>query len=194
MKKSPKIGFGILLVSAAIALCILCYLSVFIVGGIAYLSTSVNTSTTPIVLGETNKEPLPIGSEVNYYKQTVKLVEYEFSGSYKTEENINQEPPEDAKFLWIHITARNDENKPIFSPTLFEFTLIYQSKQIDHDMMYLARPGYNNLGSGQILPGKTHEGWLQFIVPNAAEADQIIVMFRPYLEYSDIYFLWKLVP
>jgi hypothetical protein len=194
MKKSPKIGFGILLVSVAIALCILCCLSVFIVGGIAYLSTSLNTSTTPIVLEETTKEPLPIGSEVNYYKQTVKIDEYEFSGSYITEENITQEPPEGSKYLWIHITARNDETKPISSPTLIEFTLIYQSKEIDHEIIYLDRPGYNNLGRGEIMPGKTHEGWLQFTVPNAAEADQIIVMFKPYLEYSDIYFLWKLVP
>jgi hypothetical protein len=194
MKKSVKIGIGILLGFIAVTLCILCCILVFIVGGIAYLGTSEKFSTTQVVLNETTKEPLPIGSEVNYYNQTVKLVESEFTDSYKTEDDIYQKPPEGAKYLWIHIIAHNDENKPIFSPTQNEFTLIYQSKQIDSEIIYLARPGYNSLGMGQILPGKSHEGWLRFTVPNAAEANQIIVMFKPYLEFSDIYFLWKLIP
>jgi hypothetical protein len=194
MKKSVKIGIGIFLGCFAITLCILCCILVFSIGGIAYLGTSVNISTTPVDIEETTIEPLPIGSEVNYYKQTVKLVEYEFSGSYRTEDDIYQEPPEGTKYLWIHIIARNDENKPIFAPDPGEFTLVYESKQINSEIIYLPRPGYNNLRMGQILPGQSTEGWLRFTVPNAAEANHIIVMFRPYLEYSDIYFLWKLVP
>jgi hypothetical protein len=195
MKKSVKISIGILIFIIAITLCILCCILAFSVGGITYFVKSENNSTTPEVIVETNKEPLPIGSEVNYYQQTVKLIEYEFSGSYKIKyENIYQNPPERAKYLWIYIIARNDGNKSIFNPSKIEFTLIYQGKQIDPEIIYSPRSGYNDFGRGAILPGRSREGWLLFTVPDAAVASQIIVMFKPYLEYSDIYFLWKLVP
>ena len=111
MKESVKISIGILLVIIAITLCILCWILAISVGGITYLITSVNNSTTPVVIEETIKEPLPIGSEVNYDQQTVKLIEYEFSGSYKIKFDFDyQNPPEGSKYLWIYIIARNNGN------------------------------------------------------------------------------------
>jgi hypothetical protein len=194
MKNSMKIGIGIFLGFITISLCIFCCILLVIAGGIPFYDRVLNISTPSVVMVKTTKEPLQIGSAAIYDNITVKLLEYEFTGAYKTDYDILQNPPEGSKYLWIHIYARNDGNNSIVSITPYEFSLSYRSNQIDSQIIFMERPGYNRLDNSNLLPGISHEGWIRFTVPYTAEAKQIIVMFKPYLEFSEIYFSWKLAP
>jgi hypothetical protein len=194
MKDSMKIGIGILIGFVCVFLCTICCFLLFSAGGLAFIGTLLNSVPTPSVSGGGSKSPLPVGSEVKYNEISVKLIDFEFSGSYKSDYDMDENPPEGAKFLWIHINARNDGNNSTYSPSLSEFTLTYQGKQINTDSYFSSRPGYNEFESGQIFPGISREGWLRFTVPNAAQANQIIVIYKPTQLFSDTYYSWKLGP
>ena len=194
MKDSVKIGIGIVIGFCGVCLCILCCLLVFSVGGVTFINTILDITPNPSSSVERTKSPLPIGSEVRYNDLLIKLTKYEFSDSYKTDYDYEETPPEGAKFLWIYLIVRNDGKNSTNSPSSYEFTLIYQNKQIDTDGIYSTRPGYDEFNSGDIFPGISREGWLRFTLPKAAQSNQLTINYKPTQLFDDTYYSWNLSP
>jgi len=196
MKDSLKIGLGIVIGVLGVALCALCTSVAIGAGGLAFLDTFLPSSEQPILLVQASATlqpiPQPIGSEMRHEDFAVTLLEYEFSGSYRGEYDVDEEPPEGAKFLWVHILVRNVGQNAGDSPSPSDFSLIHLGEQIGRGFSLGKGPGYEQYDGGEIFPGVSREGWLRFTLPKAAEPRQIVVVWEPFL--AEEFGSWQLSP
>ena len=202
MKDVLKIALGIFL--GVLGLCAFAACLVFGLGsaGVAFLTSSTPTPTGPAgVVPARTPSPtstrLPaqnLGASVQYKDLRVTLDAYEFSGPYRSSSGLKEEPPEGAKFLWLHLIVENTGRNAVDTPLPSDFHVIHEGKQIDADLFYFGRPGYDEFRPGEIFPNVTRSGWLRFTVPALAEADRLKVIFKPFSLFSEIYYTWNLAP
>jgi hypothetical protein len=191
MRDSLKIGLGIIIGVLGLALCGLCVILIITLGGVSFLDSLSSFEESPSLAQET-PTPQPMGSEFFYEEFSVKFVEYEFSSTYAGEYNTNEEPPEGAKFLWVYFVIKNISQNAAYSPSISSFSIIYMGQQVDKDLFFIERPGYELYDSGELFPGISREGWVRFTLPGATEPDQIILIFKPVQLFGDGFCSWKL--
>lgn len=190
MKDSLKIAIGIFLGVIALGACVVCLFFGLGAAGIGLLAAAAPTSSQAQSQSTINQ----IGSSIIHDDLKVTLNTYDISGSYVGQYDMQESPPQGAKFLWISITAENVGKVAAYAPAAYEFHVIYAGQQTDHDFISWDRPGYDEYEGGEIFPGVTKLGWIRFTIPNAAQPNKINVIFKPSDLFSDTYYTWTLTP
>jgi hypothetical protein len=126
--------------------------------------------------------PLAIGESAIHNGLVISVDAYEVLDEYADEYGRITEPPEGAKFVWVHISVKNVGENAIDTPYGSRFKLVYQGKRIIE--LYRDREGYPDYRWWELFPNVEKEGWLGYVVPAAAEAVDLYVNFNEYI--------WKL--
>lgn len=176
MRDSLKIALGIILGCAGIAAVIGCgFLAVTLfLGGLVIPPRESELQTVS-----------PIGEIASFDEFEVVVDGYEFSGEYETEFTSNIEPPEGAKFVWIHIRVRNlGETAEYSLSQITDLKLAYLDEELTSKRGN--REGYPDYAGGiftgeKLYPGVELDGWLRFTVPVAAQEEDLEFVLKPWL-------------
>jgi hypothetical protein len=198
MRDSLKIALGIIIgVIGTLVLCILCSFLVVIQGStllelimsdtesVDDLLSAIKGTTT--VLPEEVIPPFTIGESVIHNNYVVTVDAYEFLDEYAHEYRGKTEPPEGAKFAWVHISIKNVGENAIDGPYASRFKLVYRGERISSS--WGGREGFPDYRGGEVFPEVMNEGWLGYVVPITTEAVDLEIIFEP--DASTDY-IWKL--
>lgn len=196
MRVSPNTALGILIGMLAVAACGLCVSRGIGAGGLALLKWVVPDGTSeehvgdvfPSIGSAASPGSIPDGD----FKVTI--LSYGFSGRYAAAYGIEQNPAEGAKFLWLKVAFENTGLSAAASPSGSHFGVVFGTKQIGPDGLFLGRPGYSEYEESEIPPGDSREGWLRFSIPAAAQPPELMVVYTPGAALSRGRFTWALLP
>ena len=161
------------------------------------LSEPTVTPTTP------PKTELSLGESVTINGITFVVDEYEFTNSFiMPPSNFTIPPPEGAKFLWVHVKAKNICEVPRYLPWFImlhykgieirEYTASYEKDE------YTSR--YYSLGERKmyrkhyVYPYVSKEGWMIYTVPATFDTTdaKLEVMIPPQGKWYGKSFTWWL--
>lgn len=155
------------------------------------LCSACGTASTPVV-----STPVPAASPkptvvkslptpaaqdqmIVYNDLQVVMGQAEINDNYVTEFGSTREPSTGKKFLWIHVTLKNNGQRELDLPAPEHFSVLYDSTELkpnyghrkDH-LDYLALK--SAMDAGQEI-----DAWLRFDIPTEAELKDLLFVFMP---------------
>jgi hypothetical protein len=140
--------------------------------------------------------PNGLAQSVLYQNVKTTVKGHEFTSTYALSPDLRVAAPAGAKFLWLHIVAENVRGVELELPWDWSFMVLYQGTEISTRSFgdFTAwRPGYGTYVGGKVPPTVSDDGWLRFVLPDGANASDIIV--RANLDtglFASAYYYWRL--
>lgn len=199
MNDSLKIALGIVIgvvgLIALVAICTFCFLGSLLLNvpkpptlapvGIVPPASTLTPASTSV--------PNNLGQSITYQDVKTTIIEYQFSSSYKNKYGGNVNPPEKAKFLWLHLSTENVGQVAVSAPSSYQFKLIYKATNVTGALYLGDRSGYPAYQSSSIYPGVRVDGWVQFNLPQDARPEDIQVSYNVGNNpFTPVEFLWQL--
>jgi hypothetical protein len=146
-------------------------------------SQSIPATATQTPLPTSTPTPLPTASSpsdsIIWDDLQVTMDQLEITNEYRTEFGSTRTPPEDGKFLWVHIRLENTGQIEMDVPVYEHYSILYAATEIKP--IYGHRAGYvdyTTLGP-VIFPNQELDGWLRFDIPISAELEEMRFVFIP---------------
>ena len=155
------------------------------------------TPTTP------QKTELSLGESATINGITFVVDEYEFTNSFiMPPYNFTIPPPEGAKFLWVHVKAKNIGEVPRYLPWFImlhykgieirEYTASYEKEE--YTSQYYSLGERKMYRKHYVYPYVSKEGWMIYTVPATFDATdaKLWVMIPPPGYWHGESFTWRL--
>ena len=117
------------------------------------------------------KTELSLGESAIVNNISFMVIEYEFAGSYIDKYNQTVYPPEGAKFLWVHVKAKNVDEVARDLPS--SIYLLYKDTHITSYSAYYRAGERERYGVyWDVYPNISKEGWDIYAVPEGIDISQ----------------------
>jgi len=119
------------------------------------------------------------GDAITWQGLQVGMDQVEITDSFITEFGFQRGPSAGLKFLWVHVTLKNEGQNEIKLPTAEHFSALYAATEFKPS--YGHRQGYADYDtlSATLFPGQQVAAWLRFDLPDAASLQGLRFVFLP---------------